>query len=297
MADLALSNRLIAAIAILNRQEEASRAELTASTQRLQAADEAREAAEVAFRQAAAAHVQVQADHKEVEAKYAPMIADAHTERQVLGSYLLVDAGDRNDESIEETLQKYEQQGPTTGAPAGEEVAAPKSTGTALPTGNPADSQPNASTQQPPPIAFRNGQKLSHRDHLKYCPVIVFNQDSNDWVELRCSECGTNISVAQKCHLGGAVGFVKHLSRTHKILGLKAEDAMNRCKYRVVPDDEVQRILDAGTAGAQHVPQIGAREADEVPKAFMITCVIPNPGRELNIEDIATTCAKRISSA
>lgn len=59
------------------------------------------------FRQAKAAHIQEQADHEEIEANCEHIAPDAHTERQLLGDCLLLDAGDWRGEYMEERLQNY----------------------------------------------------------------------------------------------------------------------------------------------------------------------------------------------
>lgn len=78
-------------------------------------------------------------------------------------------------------------------------------------------------------------------DTLIKSPTIVKLKDGS-YVELRCDLCGGNTSWAHNTVMSGVRGFLTHFRLMHST-NLKVQEVVQRCKYRDVPAEEVDRII------------------------------------------------------
>lgn len=78
-------------------------------------------------------------------------------------------------------------------------------------------------------------------DTLINSPTIVKLKDGS-YIELRCDLCGGNTSWAHNTVMSGVRGFLTHFRLMHNT-NLKVHEVLQRCMYRDVPAEEVDRII------------------------------------------------------
>jgi hypothetical protein len=89
-------------------------------------------------------------------------------------------------------------------------------------------------------------EELKHLDSITWAPTIIYFEDISQYVELRCHYCQGNAAGGKL--LGGVWDFHHHLRNVHNHLSDSLETVVRLCKYRTVPQEEVDWILE--TRGA-----------------------------------------------
>ncbi|KAF2167346.1 hypothetical protein M409DRAFT_53952 [Zasmidium cellare ATCC 36951] len=93
-------------------------------------------------------------------------------------------------------------------------------------------------------------------DYLPSSSTIVKNANGT-WVELRCPECGGNVSHDHGKLLKGIKGFLTHIKKYHGYSGKSTlDEAAGFCTHREVPMDEVKKILNGGDKGMPYVQMV-----------------------------------------
>lgn len=103
--------------------------------------------------------------------------------------------------------------------------------------------QPLHSNDLAPATPGGNGSFLSYKNFQKLdnAPYIVF--DNGIWTEICCYVCHGNFNAKRHTFVQGIYGMVGHIQQVHGVHDLGTpRDLLNRCKIRIVPENEVRMI-------------------------------------------------------
>ncbi|KAK5121749.1 hypothetical protein LTR85_004624 [Meristemomyces frigidus] len=144
---------------------------------------------------------------------------------------------------------------------------------------------PSSLAARPSGLANRNTctifDEAKSGQYLEHASTIMYREDGS-WVELRCSDCGTNMATVSHQLFRGGVAFQKHLATTHQP-SMTVAEAVKRCTFRIVPDDEVKSIHADGAAGMPYVPLFSQGPFDPPPPAPLPTTpdtILTNPSHK-----------------
>lgn len=99
----------------------------------------------------------------------------------------------------------------------------------------------------------------TQQSYLTLCPTFVKSPDE-EWIELRCSFCGINANDMTRQLLRGIRAFQIHADRAHSHKRSRRE-LFKTFKYRTVPVEEVQAIIDKGYTGIYPVEVVAVRKS------------------------------------
>jgi len=107
-----------------------------------------------------------------------------------------------------------------------------------------------------------------------WCSTIVLS-DRDGWIELRCCECGGNVSPSTNGLMRGPGAFYGHLTSSHDYPTMSMSEVINKCSIRKVTDEEVRDICKRKDSGMLYIDLVVAKAKTTEPTE---TARSSNPG-------------------
>ncbi|KAF2206532.1 hypothetical protein CERZMDRAFT_103294 [Cercospora zeae-maydis SCOH1-5] len=176
-----------------------------------------------------------------VNAKLAVFLADLAKQRKDLAALLASDLSSNNGAGLEKLLRMPEL---VVYFQSHADIAnEPRERTAAGPTTQSSESELDSDTSWSEELAGEEGIVIADpNDYLSSCPCVVHDAETDHWIELRCVVCGTNHTHRRKKYLHSVPGMASHIIQMHR-QQMKHSDVVQRCSFRNVSEEEVDKIM------------------------------------------------------